>query len=56
MAIQNNTWVEKYAHLDDVTRKATVIMFVRDDLVVVWRPILEYPDWFRVIYIGDPPT
>lgn len=42
-------------HLDDVTRKYAVIMHVRGDLVIVWRVVTEYPDWFRVIYIGDAP-
>lgn len=55
MAIQDNSWSERYAHLDDVTRRSAVIMFVRQDLVIVWRTIAEYPDWFRVIFIGDPP-
>lgn len=55
MAVQDNTWETKYVHLDDVTRKHAVIMYVREDVVIVWRPITEYPDWFRVIYIGDAP-
>lgn len=55
MAIQADTWADKYVHLDDVTRKHVVIMYVRGDLVIVWRVITEYPDWFRVIYIGDAP-
>lgn len=55
MAIQDGSWTSKYAHLDDLTRRGAVIMYVTNDLVVVWRVITEYPEWYRVVYIGDPP-
>lgn len=45
LAIQDDTWAEKYRHLDDVTNPNAVIMFVRPDLVLVWRVIQEYPDY-----------
>lgn len=55
MAIQDGSWTDIYDHLDEVTRRGAVIMFVREDLVITWRTITEYPDWYRVLYIGDPP-
>jgi len=54
MAVQDDTWAERYRHLDDVTDPRAVIMFVRDDLVLVWRVITEYPDYWRPLYLGHP--
>jgi hypothetical protein len=54
LAIQDDTWAERYRHLDDVTNGNAVIMFIREDLVLVWRVITEYPDYWRAIYLGHP--
>lgn len=54
MAVQDDSWAEKYRHLDEVTTRQGVVMLIEPGLVMVWRPIYEYPDWFRVIYVGDP--
>ncbi len=54
MAIQDDSWPDRYEHLDDVTDRRAVIMIVRPDLVLVWRVLAEYPDWFRVVYLGSP--
>jgi hypothetical protein len=54
-AIQDDSWGEKYRHLDDVTDPTAVVMLLdeEDDLVLVWRVIAQYPDYFRVIYLGQ---
>lgn len=54
LAIQDDTWAERYEHFDDVTNANAVIMLVEPGLVIVWRVITEYPDYFRVIFVGDP--
>ncbi len=54
MAIQDDSWGHRYEHLDDVTDRRGVIMLIRPDLVLVWRVLPEYPDWFRVVYLGSP--
>lgn len=54
MSIQEGSWAGRYRHLDDVTNKFAVIMFIEPTLVIVWRIIVEYPEWFRVIYVGHP--
>ncbi len=54
LAIQDDSWAHKYRHVDDVTNPNAVIMFVEDELVLVWRVIAEYPDWYRVIFLGHP--
>ncbi len=54
MSIQEDTWSETYRHLDDVTNPRAVIMFIRDDLVLVWRVLTEYPDYWRPVYLGHP--
>jgi hypothetical protein len=53
-AIANGTWADRYYHLDEVTVPGGVIMFIRPDLVLVWREITEYPDYFRPLYLGHP--
>ncbi len=55
MRIVDGTWVEHYDHLDDLTRRGTVVMWIRPDLVVVWRIITEYPNYFRLVFIGSLP-
>jgi hypothetical protein len=54
MAVQDDTWRDKYRHLDDVTDPRAVIMLLRDDVLMVWRVITEYPNYFRVIFVGSP--
>lgn len=54
MAMQDDTWRDKYQHLDDVTNPRAVVMVIRPDVLMVWRVITEYPNWFRVIFLGDP--
>jgi len=54
LAIQDDTWAQTYRHLDDVTNPSAVIMFIRPDLVLVWRVIREYPDYWRPVYLGHP--
>lgn len=54
MCIQEGSWASHYRHLDDVTNPYAVIMFLRPDLVMVWRILTEYPEYFRVVWIGSP--
>jgi hypothetical protein len=54
MAIQDGTWGAKYRHVDDVTNPLAVVMYIEPELVIVWRVLKEYPNWFRVIYVGHP--
>lgn len=54
LTIQDGTWQDRYMHLDEVSVPGGVIMFIRPDLVLVWRVITEYPDYWRPLYLGDP--
>ena len=50
-AIVEGTWPVRYAHWDDVVRKG-IVLRISDDEVLVWRQYTEYPDRFRILYIG----
>lgn len=47
-------WQEKYRHVDDVTCRDAVVMFIGERTILVWRVIPEYPEWYRVVFLGDP--
>lgn len=51
--IGNHTWHD----LDwsaDLTQGNRFIIAIRPDLWLVWRIIGTYPDWYEVVYLGDP--
>ena len=50
-AIVDGSWAEKYRHWDDLVRNA-IALEISDDEVLVWRRYVEYPDYFRVLYVG----
>lgn len=50
-AIVDGTWTEKYRHWDDLVRQA-IVLAISEDEVLVWRRYVEYPDYFRVLYVG----
>jgi hypothetical protein len=52
-AIQDGSWFVRYPHVDDLTNDLAVIMAVRQpDIFIRWRQLTEYPDYFKVTYIG----
>lgn len=53
-SIAEGTWASQYQHLDDVTSPTGYVLLVEPGLVIVWREITEYPDWFRVLFVGHP--
>lgn len=52
-AISDGSWANRYRHWDDDDLRAIVLEIETGD-VLVWRPITEYPDWYRVFYVGRP--
>lgn len=50
-AISEGTWASRYPHWEDYARKA-MVLGLNDDEVLIWRQVLEYPDWFMVLYVG----
>jgi hypothetical protein len=50
-AIVEGSWATKYQHWDDVVRRG-IVLLISDDEVLVWRQYVEYPDTFRVLYVG----
>lgn len=50
-AIVDGTWAEKYRHWDDLVRNGIALELSADE-VLVWRRYVEYPDYFRVLYVG----
>lgn len=51
-AIVDGTWSVAYAHWDEVTVPEGVTMRLSDEEVLTWRTFMEWPDVFRVVYIG----
>lgn len=53
-AIVEGTWPSAYRHYDDVTARWPhgVILQISAEEVLVFRVYTEYPNWFRLIYIG----
>lgn len=49
-AIVDGTW-GSYRHWDDLVRRGIALEIAPGE-VLVWRRYLEYPDWYRVLYIG----
>lgn len=54
MSIVDWTWEEKYTHLDDLSHVNGVVLIIEDGLVLVWHPLRDYPNYFRVVYVGHP--
>lgn len=49
-AIVEGTW-PAYPNWDDAARRTIALEFAPGE-VIVWRRYAEYPDWFRVVYVG----
>jgi hypothetical protein len=50
-SIVEGTWSVAYQHWDDYVRKGIALQISTEE-VLVWRQYIEYPDRFRVLYIG----
>ena len=49
-AIVEGTWAS-YRHWDDLARRGIALEIAPGE-VLVWRRYVEYPDRFRVLYVG----
>lgn len=49
-AIVEGSW-RRYRHWDDVVRRGIALEIAPGE-ILVWRRYVEYPDRFRVLYVG----
>lgn len=52
-AISDGSWASRYRHWEH-RKLGAIALELETGEVLVWRPVTEYPDWYRVLYVGAP--
>jgi hypothetical protein len=53
LRIHEHRWQE-LEWFEDLTQDQTYVLVLAPQVWMVWRVIKTYPNWFEVLYLGDP--